>query len=161
REKKPVLDIGLKLKQLLEEAGATVIMTRKKDEFVPLAERVKIANKANSDIFISIHLNGHRKNSSFGTETFISPDYTEQSKLLAQFLQSSLVKNLKTFDRGVKKEKLYVLEHTTMPAVLEEILFISNQEEEDKVMEDDFKNKSALAIYQGIIKYFESLSGEE
>ena len=161
REKKPVLDIGLKLEKLLTEAGAEVIMTRRKDEFISLGERVQLANKVNSDIFVSLHLNGHRRSSSFGTETFIAPNSNQQTKLLAQFIQDSLVDSLGTFDRGVKGEELYVLEHTNMPAVLEEIVFISNQKEEDKIMEEGFKNKSALAIYQGIIKYFELQSGEE
>jgi N-acetylmuramoyl-L-alanine amidase len=161
REKNPVLEIGLKLEKLLEAAGAKVIMTRREDEFLPLEERVAIANKADSDIFVSIHLNGHRSANSFGTETFIAPDSGQKSKLLAQFIQQYLVDKLGTFNRGVKQEELYVLNHTNMPAVLEEVVFISNQEEEDKIMKDDFKEKSAVAIYKGIVKHFELLLEEE
>jgi N-acetylmuramoyl-L-alanine amidase len=136
-------------------------MTRREDEFLPLEERVAIANKADSDIFVSIHLNGHRSANSFGTETFIAPDSGQKSKLLAQFIQQYLVDKLGTFNRGVKQEELYVLNHTNMPAVLEEVVFISNQEEEDKIMKDDFKEKSAVAIYKGIVKHFELLLEEE
>ncbi|MGM0369796.1 MAG: N-acetylmuramoyl-L-alanine amidase [Bacillota bacterium] len=161
REKNPVLEIGLRLEELLEDTGAEVIMTRREDEFVSLEERVAIANKADSDIFVSIHLNGHRSSNSFGTETFIDPDSGENSTLLAQFIQNNLVDKLGTFDRGVKQEELYVLNHTNMPAVLEEVVFISNKEEEDKIMEDDFKEKSAVAIYKGIVKHFELLLEEE
>lgn len=160
REKEPVLEIALKLEKMLKEAGAKVIMTRRKDIFIPLEERVKIANRMNSDIFISIHLNGHRSANSFGTETFIAPDSKKDAKLLARFIQNSLINSLDTFDRGVKEEQLYVLEHTTMPSVLEEVVFISNQAEEDMVMKESFRRKSAEAIYKGITKYFELL-GEE
>ncbi|MBM7556914.1 N-acetylmuramoyl-L-alanine amidase [Halanaerobacter jeridensis] len=160
-EKVPALKIALKLEKLLKDAGAKVVMTRRTDTFVSLEERTIIANKMNSDIFVSIHLNGHRSSSSFGTETFIAPHSNRNTKLLAQFVQSSLTDELGTFDRGVRKEELYVLAHTNMPAILEEVVFISNQEGEDKVMKDGFQEKSALAIYKGIIKYFELLEEEK
>ena len=160
-EKVPALEISLELEKLLKDAGAKVVMTRRTDTFVSLEERTIIANKMNSDIFVSIHLNGHRSSSSFGTETFISPNSNRNAKLLAQFIQSSLIDKLGTFDRGVKREELYVLEHTNMPAVLEEVVFISNQEGEDKVMKNSFQEKSALAIYKGIVQYFELLEEEK
>ena len=160
-EKVPVLKIALKLEKLLEDAGAKVVMTRRKDEFITLEERVKLANKMNSDIFVSIHLNGHRSSTSFGTETFIASRSNSNSQLLAQFIQSSLIEELGTFDRGVKEEELYVLKNTNMPAVLEEVVFISNKKGEDRIMKESFKEKSALAMYKGIIKYFEVLSEEE
>ena len=160
-EKVPVLKIALKLEKLLKDAGAKVVMTRRNDKFIPLEERVKLANKMNSDIFVSIHLNGHRSSTSFGTETFIASRSNSNSKLLAQFMQSSLIEQLGTFDRGVKEEELYVLQNTNMPAVLEEVVFISNQRGEDRIMKESFKDKAALAMYKGIIKYFELLSEEE
>lgn len=161
REKTPALEIALRLEKMLKEAGAKVVMTRRDDRFITLSERTEIANRMDSDIFVSIHLNGHRSSNSFGTETFIAPASPKDTKLLAEFIQSSLVEKLGTFDRGVKEEKLYVLEHTTMPAVLEEVVFISNKKEEDKIMKESFKKKSAGAIYKGIVKYFELLEEEK
>ncbi|MFW6030588.1 MAG: N-acetylmuramoyl-L-alanine amidase, partial [Halanaerobiales bacterium] len=160
-EKNPVLEIALRLEKLLENAGAEVIMTRSTDEFISLEERVKLANKMNSDIFVSIHLNGHHSSGSFGTETFIAPDGKKNSKLLGQFMQASLVEQLGTFDRGVKEEELYVLEQANMPAVLEEVLFISNKESENKIKQEGFKDEAAVAMYKGISKYFELLAEEE
>jgi N-acetylmuramoyl-L-alanine amidase len=70
-EKKVVLDIALKLKNYLEDSGHyKVIMTRKRDRFIPLDKRTKIANKNNSAIFISIHANASKNKRLYGIETF-------------------------------------------------------------------------------------------
>ncbi len=71
REKDVVLDVGLRLKKLLEEkTGAEVIMTRSDDTFIPLEERTAIANEKNADLFISIHANASRDRSARGIETY-------------------------------------------------------------------------------------------
>ena len=74
REKDIALDITLRLGQLIKKNfdDVEVIYTRDKDEFVPLHERAKIANRSNADLFISIHCNTTAKrNSAVGTETFV------------------------------------------------------------------------------------------
>jgi len=71
REKDLVLDVGLKLKKLLEEkTNAEVIMTRSDDTFIPLEERTAIANEKGADLFISIHANASRDRSARGIETY-------------------------------------------------------------------------------------------
>jgi N-acetylmuramoyl-L-alanine amidase len=71
REKDLVLDVGLKLKRLLEEkTNAEVIMTRSDDTFVPLEERTAIANQKAADLFISVHANASRDRSARGIETY-------------------------------------------------------------------------------------------
>jgi N-acetylmuramoyl-L-alanine amidase len=71
REKDLVLDVGLRLRRLLEEkAGAEVIMTRNDDTFVPLEERTAIANQKDADLFVSIHANASRDASARGVETY-------------------------------------------------------------------------------------------
>jgi N-acetylmuramoyl-L-alanine amidase len=82
-EKEVVLDVGLKLKKLLEQrTGCEVIMTRSDDTFIPLEERTAIANQKSADLFISIHANASRDNSARGIETYYlnftsSPDALE------------------------------------------------------------------------------------
>jgi N-acetylmuramoyl-L-alanine amidase len=71
KEKDVVLDVGLRLKKLLEsKTGAEVIMTRSDDTFIPLEERTAIANEKGADLFISIHANASRDKRARGIETY-------------------------------------------------------------------------------------------
>src|SRR5438105_6127597 len=89
-EKVIALHVAQKTKELLEQQGATVILTRDTDEDVPLADRVRIANEAGADVFLSIHCNAMEKHEdrkvTRGVETyFLSPDPTDaEAKMLAQ-----------------------------------------------------------------------------
>ena len=70
-EKDVVLDVGLKLKKLLEQnTGCEVVMTRSDDTFIPLEERTAIANEKAADLFISIHANASPDKSARGIETY-------------------------------------------------------------------------------------------
>jgi len=72
REKDLVLDVALKLKDLLvERLGTEVILTRDSDRFIPLEERTAIANQAGADIFVSIHANASRNRKASGIETYV------------------------------------------------------------------------------------------
>lgn len=71
-EKNIALNVALKVGKLLEkDPSVDVIFTRKTDVFIELIDRPRIANKANADIFVSIHCNGEAKKTAFGTETFV------------------------------------------------------------------------------------------
>jgi len=71
REKDVVLDVGLRLKKLLErKVGCEVVMTRSDDTFIPLEERTAIANARAADLFVSIHANASRDRSARGIETY-------------------------------------------------------------------------------------------
>ncbi|HSP11222.1 MAG TPA: N-acetylmuramoyl-L-alanine amidase [Salegentibacter sp.] len=71
REKEIALNIVLKVGEALEKRGdIEVIYTRKKDVFIELNQRAKIANEANADLFVSVHLNAHNSQA-YGTETFV------------------------------------------------------------------------------------------
>ncbi len=70
-EKDVVLDVGLKLRKLLEEnTGFEVVMTRSDDTFIPLVERTAIANEKSADLFISIHANASPDMTARGIETY-------------------------------------------------------------------------------------------
>ena len=90
REKTIALAVALKTKELLESEGATVILTREKDDDISLAERVRIANEAGADLFLSIHCNsmekGEDRKVTRGIETyFLSPDPTDaEARMLAE-----------------------------------------------------------------------------
>ena len=207
REKDIALKVALRLGQAIEEnlKDVKVIYTRTSDVFIPLYERIGLANRNKADLFISIHCNsmpikrvvsGYRKDSrgrkipiyktvqstsTKGTETFVSgfgrldeqdvvmrenesilleKDYKEnydgydpkdpesiillslmknafrdQSIKLATFMQDEYVLAGR-IDRGVKEQSLAVLARAGMPAVLTEIGFVSNPDEEDYMNSD-------------------------
>lgn len=155
QEKNFNLDIAKKIAFFLEsEGGFKTTFTRTEDVYVSLDDRCKIANQSKCDFFISIHINSARDPSANGIETLCYDEF--QSKNLAKYIQRTLISATGVRDRGVKvTNMLYVLNSTKMPAVLVEAGFISNQEDLDWLMEDDYQNKIAEAIALGICDYFQ------
>ncbi|MBP2646024.1 MAG: cell wall hydrolase/autolysin [Firmicutes bacterium] len=161
KEKDNTLAIGLLLRDKLERNGALVIMTRETDtEVAPpnsssteeLEARVDIANEASADIFISIHNDAFTSNAASGTTTYHYGD-TESTKL-ATYVQHSLTEELGTKDRGSRFASFYIIRYTDMPAILVEVAFISNPEEEMLLASVDGRFKAAESIFLGIVKYF-------
>lgn len=71
-EKKIALNVTLKVGKLLEKyPDINIVYTRKTDVFIELKERANISNKADADLFVSIHCNGVKSHEPFGTETFV------------------------------------------------------------------------------------------
>jgi N-acetylmuramoyl-L-alanine amidase len=70
KEKNITLDIARRLKQVLESKGIKVVLTRSTDKFVSLGQRSLIANRSNSDLFISIHVNASRSRRPYGFEVY-------------------------------------------------------------------------------------------
>ena len=80
--------------------------------------------------------------------------YHDHSKPLAEVVHKHMVKQIPSAkDRGLFKSKFYVINHTTAPAVLCEIGFLSNQEERNELITDSRKQRTARAIAEGIIEY--------
>ncbi|MBZ4668161.1 MAG: uncharacterized protein JG775_1313, partial [Defluviitaleaceae bacterium] len=77
-------------------------------------------------------------------------------KKMAQIFQNALVKKLGTKDRGIKaRSELYVLKNTKMPAVITEIAFVDHKEDAALLKSDDFRQKTAQALYEAILTIFE------
>ena len=158
-EKNVTLAIARDLRKLLSDGGATVIMTRTSDRDVAyngtsdideLQARADIANQVNADLFISIHADAFTESVS-GTATYFYPGSDDY---LAHLVQSSMVGQLKLYDRGFLPNDYYVLKHTNMPSILTEVAFISNPKEEKLLINRNFDKKAAVGIYNGIKKYF-------
>lgn len=160
-EKENNLAISLLLRDRLERNGAKVILTREADQDVsypdaPAAEelgaRVEIANTARADIFISIHNDAFTSPLASGTTSFHYGD--TESTQLAACIQNNLTAALGTRDRGVRFASFYVIRYTDMPAVLLEIAFISNPEEEVLLASVEGRYNASDSIFQGIVQYF-------
>ena len=162
-EKDNNLAISLLLRDILESNGATVVMTRDTDQNVSdpsastseeLKARVEIAKDANADIFISIHNDSFTSNTTMGTTCFHYGDVN--SMKLAAFVQKNLVAELGTKDRSSRYASFYVIRYPKMPAILVEVAFISNPEEEVLLSSTDGRIKIAESIFQGIANYFKA-----
>lgn len=141
------------MQALLEkEPDIELIMTRETDIYPTRPERVKLANDLNADVFVSIHGNSVTAAPQIsGTETYYYQ--RESSKALATLIHKNLINALGFNDRGVKNGNYQVIRETTMPAVLLEIGFLSNQIEEEAMMSETNLNKAAQAIVDGIKEY--------
>lgn len=160
REKDITLDIALRVKQLLEEKGFAVIMTRDSDVYPSLKERTDLANNANADIFVSIHVNA---GGGTGIETWWHDKAPEPQKrqLLATYIQNELIAATGAKNRGVKSPtgkigNFHVTRETKMPSVLVEVGFIDNASDAAKLAQSSYRQQIAKGIVEGIIKYFTS-----
>ncbi len=155
-EKDVNLAVVERLAQLLQEAEATVILTREGDAYPDLWQRARIANERESDIFISVHHNAGIGASATarGTETYYKAG-SEASRSLAVAVHQGVVSALGTVDRGVRPNPGYVvLKETAVPAVLVEVAFLTHPEEEELIKEDWFRNRAAEGMFNGLLKYF-------
>ena len=144
--------VGNKVINKLRTLGAEVIVTRPDDTTVSLGERVRIANNAKVDLFVSIHFNAGSSLAN-GIETFKYRNTKNPiSHALAENVHKELIDNTGFKDRGVKTSGFYVIKNTNMPAILVELGFITNTKEEKIVNTDEFQEKCANAIVAGILK---------
>ena len=152
-EKTANLAIAKKVGAKLQAKGYKVKYTRSTDKYVSLADRCKISNKYDADIFVSIHLNSVANKDASGIETWRYTTVGGLTKNLAENVQTELISATGWKDRGVKKSStLYVLKKTIASAVLVECGFISNDAECQKLFSDKWQNKIANGIVKGIEK---------
>jgi len=154
KEKDLNLSTALKLAKLLSDAGAIPLLTRDSDVFVSLQDRVDFTKRNNPDMFISIHFNLSEKSGISGTETYY---YNENSKLLAQIIHNNLTYNLKRKDGGVRKMKFFVVYKNSVPSVLVEPLYLSDQYEEAIATDTQWQSYIAKVLFVAIKQYFELL----
>ncbi|MCD8378607.1 MAG: N-acetylmuramoyl-L-alanine amidase, partial [Candidatus Gastranaerophilales bacterium] len=150
-EKDINLDVSTRLLDILKQKGYKVYMTRTNDTYLSLEERTTLTEEINPDVFVSIHVNSCNVSSPKGIETHY---YHENSLELANSVHTKLTKKVSnTPNRGLLKSRFYVINHTTVPAILVEIGFISNPEERHQLTTPQRKQATAEGIAEGIIEY--------
>ena len=106
-------------------------------------------------MFVSVHVNSAVSTDPNGIETHW---YHDNSKPLAEIVHKHIMKEFpNSNDRGLFKSKFYVINHTTVPAILCEIGFLSNDKERNELITDSRKQKTAKAIAEGIIEYLKKV----
>lgn len=202
KEKDIALDVALKTGQLIKNnyPNVDIIYTRDDDRFIPLNSRANIANKANADLFISIHVNYFNQSGINGTETYIlgnhrseenlkvaqmensvilleedhntkyegfdpnsaesyimfeliQNEFMEQSRQIADEIQTNFTQIAKRRNRGVRQAGFLVLRNTAMPSILIELGFLSNPNDKAFLVTQKGKDQLAHSIYKAFAKY--------
>mgnify|MGYP002768208456 FL=1 len=164
-EKDVNLAIAFKLKKRLEAAGISVTMTRSDEnglyqesdsnkKIADMKKRCSIIEESNANAVISIHQNSFQSSSVKGAQVFYYK-HSVQGKLLAECIQNSFRQNIdETNKREAKADTTYyMLIHTKVPTVIAECGFLSNPEEAQLLVTEEYQEKVALALYNGIIDY--------
>lgn len=173
-EKDLNLQVFRKLRKRLEELGYTVLTSRDSDVDVDfVTERSRMVNKTNADFFISIHFNatGNDTTLNLGIQTYSykeeagypskinqywhnNPDRISESNRLAADLHSSLLTETGARDAGLLQATFAVLRETAKPAVLLELGYMDNPEENQRIRSDQYQDKLIEGIIKGIQKYY-------
>jgi len=151
KEKDFNLAMALKVGKILEQdSNFEVVLTRSDDTFLELKERAKIANDLKADVFVSIHANSAGSSAATGSETYYQ---REASKTLANVMHKHLVQATGLKDRGVRYGNFHVIRETKMPAVLLEVGYLSNKNDEAALFSESFQQRVAQGIADGIKEY--------
>lgn len=151
-EKDITLAVTEYMKELLEQRGATVIMTRTTDEYISLDERANMANQSAAELFVSIHCNSYEDDASIkGLECYYQKDSAEGKKL-AENITGALEVRGSIESRGAKPENYYVLKHTRIPAVLIELGYLSNRSECQQLVSEEYQQKLAEELVESILQ---------
>ncbi|WP_138496903.1 N-acetylmuramoyl-L-alanine amidase [Nostoc sp. PA-18-2419] len=152
REKDVILPIGKRVAEILQQNGLQVIMTRDSDYFVTLPGRVEMAERANADVFVSIHANsaGASRPDVNGLEVY----YYDSGLSLARVVRTNILQSIGTLkDRGVRRARFYVLRKSSMPSILVETGYMTGREDMARLRTSAYQNRMAEAIARGILQY--------
>jgi N-acetylmuramoyl-L-alanine amidase len=178
-EKDLTLDIAQRVQRIVHLQGFETLLTRDGDDYKSLTNRAEFANRQRDCIFISIHFDEGKLAASTGIETyyaarqfehavpfsswlpFLQPAASQspnlQSQSLAGFIQESLVARTQAFNRGTRAEQFYVIANVRHPAVLVEGGFLTNKDDVAKLALEEYRERMAAAICDGILHYRDAL----
>ena len=166
-EKDINLDVSLHLRDMLFICGITVEMTRDTDASTQSADATTIREKKVSDmhnrlvqyeqssLVIAVHQNHFQQSKYSGTQVFYSGNHTE-SQHLAEAVQRAVATDLQpNNNRQIKRatDGVYLMHHTSVPAILVECGFLSNPEELAQLKDAQYRQKMAWVIQMGYWNY--------
>jgi N-acetylmuramoyl-L-alanine amidase len=154
-EAQAVLPIAEKLRAMLEQRGAHVLMTRTTMQAVDLHLRSVIARRANSHVLVSIHLNafgdGVNPFVNNGTSTLF---FHPQTEPLARLVQAGMIREMGLRDLGIHYQNIAIGRTTWMPSLICEGAFLMVPEQENAVKTPEFQERYARGVADGIEAYF-------
>lgn len=171
-EKDINLAIAKKVRAALEKEGITVIMTRETDESLAsdsdsgkkvedMKARVKLINEVKPELTVSIHQNSYQTEDIKGAQVFYY-SHSEKGERMAKILQEAVRKVDTTNKRQAKaNDTYYLLKRTEVPTIIVECGFLSNWEEAQKLIDDEYQQKMADAVTEGILTCLGDKTNEE
>ncbi|MBU0596421.1 N-acetylmuramoyl-L-alanine amidase [Candidatus Bipolaricaulota bacterium] len=154
-EKDINLLIAKKVQLLVDaEPDLVVKMTRTLDIFVPLEDRIRIAEEAGATIYVSIHINSYATEEAHGVETIVSDARLQDDDawVLAELLQDAVVEATGARDRGARSQDSY-MHRTEMPAASIEVGYLTNPEERERLLDPAYQDQIAGGILAGIKRF--------
>lgn len=158
KEKDINLEISKKIKRFLSDSNVTVKMTREGDERLADSQREDL--KARTDIMnggallaVSIHQNSYRDPAVSGAQVFY---YTgsEEGRTAAGMIQAELNALAPDNEKEIRaNDSYYILKNTRIPTVIVECGFLSSYTEAEKLVDDEYQNRIAEAVSEGILQY--------
>ena len=171
-EKDINLAIGRKLKDCLEEQGVQAILTRENEgglckegdsnqKQADMRARCEIIDKAQANLTVSIHQNSYTAESVCGPQVFYHAQSSE-GKLAADYIQQALNDGLSVSRPRETKDNntYYILKKTKTPVVIAECGFLSNWKEAELLVTEEYQQKVAEALCQGILNYLKASEEE-
>jgi len=169
RESDINLAVALRLRDILQRAGARVVMTRTTDTDLvrpggrpvrqsdikeDLARRVELARRAGADILLSLHCNSFPSSVWRGSQTFYMEDAHQGGRLLAECIQAELARATGETDRTPNgRLQLYMVKNMDAPAVVVELGFLSNPQDRRLLLDPEYQQLLAMAIFFGLCRY--------
>jgi N-acetylmuramoyl-L-alanine amidase len=147
-EKTLALDTARRLAKVLRGKGFHVIETRTRDVFVPLGSRAATSNAVGDSIFVSIHYNWAPRRGARGIEIYY---FSPRSWRLASNILKEAIRAYPTETRGVKRNNYYVLRTNRRPAVLCELGFVSNAQDNRYLQNRTYRQRLAERVADGIV----------
>jgi N-acetylmuramoyl-L-alanine amidase len=147
-------DIVLEISNLLASLGdekVEIIQTRSHDEFLTLKERAEFINNNKPHLYLSLHCNAHQNKSINGIEAYYNPKnlHNETSLNYAEILVEHQLGHFSS--RGVKTASLYLLKNTTVPGIVLELGFLTNESDRVVLTNKDKQIEIAKSIYEGLL----------
>lgn len=153
KEKDLTLETAETLSHHLRSAGAEVILTRQSDTYVDLRKRVSAGHQVAADAFLSLHYDAAENSSVSGFTTYYQLDYQQA---LAESVNEALGRKVDLRNRGVRAGNYLVLRENRQAAILVELGYLSNFNDERIVTSGQFQEQAALGLYNGIVNYFDA-----
>jgi len=158
KEKDINLEISKKIKRFLFDSNVTVKMTREGDERLADSQREDL--KARTDIMnggallaVSIHQNSYRDPAVSGAQVFYYTD-SEEGRTAAGMIQAELNALAPDNEKEIRaNDSYYILKNTRIPTVIVECGFLSSYTEAEKLADDEYQNRIAEAVSEGILQY--------
>ncbi|MBP5544525.1 MAG: N-acetylmuramoyl-L-alanine amidase [Kiritimatiellae bacterium] len=172
KEKDLVLDVALRIGEILRDAGLEVVFSRTNDTFVSLSDRSTLAAEAGAALFVSVHANTTGGNIAQGIETFTlsfaesdstagdtritmkewpGNAYDAESTVLGYLVHSTVNTARGEADRGLRHARFQVLRQAPCPAILVECGFLSNEAENLSLESPRYRQRLATAIAKAIL----------